>query len=227
MQLASGKLYPVQMKSFTIILFILSSQVLFSQNNRVSFSTVSPLSAYSNVWNDIKYSKCNTAANADYMSDPEKETVYILNLIRTNPALFANTVLKKYPSMSGNDYLATDTYYFISLVNTLRQLKPLGMLYPDKACFESAECHAASSGISGYAGHKRFNPACEKKKNYYGECCDYGHKEPLDIVLSLLIDEGIPSLGHRAAILNSYTKIGVSIQPHKKYGYNAVFDFTY
>ncbi len=215
------------MKLISTILLICSSLVLYSQNSNISFKTVSPLSVYSDIWNDIKYSKCNTAAHADYMSDDEKNTIYILNLIRTNPALFANTVLKKYPSMSGNDYLATDAYYFLSLVNTLKQLEPLGLLYPDKTCFESAQCYAASSGMAGYAGHKRINRDCEKKKLYNGECCDYGHKDPLEIILSLLIDEGVPSLGHRNIFLNSYRKIGLSIQPHKKYGYNAVFDFAY
>ena len=215
------------MKLISFILLILSSQVLFSQNSKIHFSIVSPLSAYSNVWNDIKYNKCNTAAHADYMSDNEKNTIYILNLVRTNPALFANTVLKKYPAMSGNDHLLTNAYYYLSLVNTLKQLEPLGLLYPDKTLFESAQCHAASSGIAGYAGHKRINRECEKKKTYNGECCDYGHNDPLEIILSLLIDEGVPSLGHRNIFLNSYAKVGISIQPHKKYGSNAVFDFSY
>lgn len=200
---------------------------LFSQTSHISTGSVSPLASYSHVWNDIKYSRCNTATNAAYMSYTEKNVIYILNLIRTDPALFVKTVLLKYPSASGNDYLAEDAFYFKSLVNTLEKLEPLNILYPDKNAFESAKCHAVSSGISGYVGHKRAGRDCEKKKNYSGECCDYGHKDPLDIVLSLLIDEGIPSLGHRNVMLSGFTKVGVSVQPHKKYGTNAVFDFLY
>ena len=79
----------------------------------------------------------------------------------------------------------------------------------------------------GYAGHKRVNADCEKQKSYNGECCDYGNDDPLEIILSLLIDEGIPSLGHRKVFLSAYTKIGVSIQPHKRYGTGVVFDFAY
>jgi uncharacterized protein YkwD len=227
MQLAPGKRFPGLMKLISTIFLICTSLVLLAQNSYTRYTSVSPLSSYSTAWNDIKYSKCNTAAGEAYMSNAEKETVYILNLVRSNPALFAKTVLKKYPSVSGNLYLATDSFYFISLVNRLMQMKPLDILYPDKACFESAACHATSSGIAGYAGHKRINRECEKKKNYNGECCDYGHKDPLEIILSLLIDEGVPSLGHRNIFLSAYNKIGVSIQPHKKYGYNAVFDFAY
>lgn len=212
--------------SFSAVLLFLSLS-LFAQTGSISSSTVSPLASFSNAWNDIKYAACNTAANANYMSRDEKEIIYILNLIRTNPQLFSQTVLKKYPAVSGKTHLLKDAYYFQSLVNTLDKMKPLNMFTPDKGCFESAQCHASSSGAAGYAGHKRISGDCETKKTYNGECCDYGNSDPLEIVLSLLIDEGVPSLGHRSIFLASYAKVGVSVQPHKKYGSNAVFDFLY
>ena len=215
------------MKFFLSACLLFFTAPLFSQTQNVSRVSVSPLASYHKLWNDAKYSKCNTAANVTYMSHAEKEVIYILNLIRAYPALFTKTVLLKYPSVSGNGYLAEDSFYFISLINSLNKLKPLDILYPDKDCFESAQCHASSSGITGYTGHKRVNADCEKKKNYNGECCDYGNDDPLEIILSLLIDEGVPSLGHRKVFLSAYTKVGVSIQPHKKYGTNAVFDFAY
>jgi len=48
---------------------------------------------------------------------------------------------------------------------------------------------------------------------------------PLEIVLELMIDEDVPSLGHRLVMFTNYTKIGISIQPHKKYEWNTVLDF--
>ncbi len=215
------------MKSLLILFLLQSSLLLFSQNSIKPVIVVSPLALYSSQWNDDKYSKCNTAANAPYLRKSEKDVIYILNLIRSYPALFAKTVLKKYPAISGNDYLVDDTYYFKSLVDTLLTLAPMQMLYPDKACFISAKSHAYQSGITGYVGHERKAPDSKLKKHYYGECCDYGHKDALEIVLSLLIDEGIPSLGHRDICLSNYSKVGVSIQPHKKYGTNTVLDFYY
>lgn len=190
-------------------------------------SAISPLALYGNEWNDIKYSKCNTAVNADYLSKSEKDVIYILNLIRRYPTLFAKTVLKKYPALSGNGYLADDEYYFKSLVDTLHALAPKQMLYPDNDCFISAKSHAYQSGITGYVGHERKSRDSKLKKHYFGECCEYGHDDPLDIVLALLIDEGIPSLGHRIVCLSDYAKLGVSLQPHKRYGTNAVLDFYY
>ena len=210
------------MKYFLTAAFLFLTVALFSQT-----LTVSPLASYSKIWNDKKYIICNTAANTAYLTHDEKEAIYILNLLRANPVLFTKTVLLKYPSVSGKGYLAEDSFYFISLVNTLKTMEPLGILYPDDKCFESAKYHAIASGITGYVGHERKTKDDKAKKYYNGECCDYGHSDPLDIVLSLLIDEGIPSLGHRDVFLSNYTKIGVSMQPHKKYGINAVFDFYY
>ena len=215
------------MKSLFTLFILHSSLLLFSQNSNRAAGAVSPLALYSIEWNDIKYSKCNTAFNEPYLRKSEKDVIYILNLIRSYPALFAKTVLKKYPALSGNGYLADDTYYFKSLVDTLLTMKPVQLLYPDKACFTSAKSHAYHSGITGYVGHERKTPDSKLKKHYYGECCDYGHNDALEIVLSLLIDEGIPSLGHRDICLSNYSKVGVSIQPHKKYGTNTVLDFYY
>jgi uncharacterized protein YkwD len=45
-------------------------------------------------------------------------------------------------------------------------------------------------------------------------------------VLDLLVDWGVPSLGHRHALLDGYyKKIGVSILPHKTSAHIAVLDF--
>ena len=131
------------MKYFLTAAFLFLTVALFSQT-----LTVSPLASYSKIWNDKKYIICNTAANTAYLTHDEKEAIYILNLLRANPVLFTKTVLLKYPSVSGNGYLAEDSFYFISLVNTLKTMEPLGILYPDDKCFESAKYHAIASGIT-------------------------------------------------------------------------------
>jgi hypothetical protein len=196
---------------FSFILFILSEKKI------PTVGSISPLAGYSSEWNEAKYLKCNTASRVNYMTDAEKEVVYILNLARMNPSLFANTVLKKYPS--------SHTKYYTSLMDTLLLLKPVNLLIPDSKCFESARCHATNSGAQGYVGHNRGTDECKNKKYFSGECCDYGHNKPLDIVMSLLIDEGVSSLGHREICLDSYKKLGVSIQFHNLYRYTAVLDF--
>jgi len=160
------------------------------------------------------------------MTADEKELIYLLNLLHADPVLFANTVVQKYPDQTSRGYLKNVAEYK-SLLDTLKKLKPVALAYPDSLCFASAQCHAISSGKTGYVGHERKTKECKTEKRFFGECCDYGHKKPLDILLALLIDQYVPSLGHRYMCLDPYGKIGVSIQPHKGYGYNAVLDFYY
>ena len=200
---------------------------MFSQTSDKAVTAISPLAKYSSEYDNARYSKCNTAANAAYMSKSEKEVIYILNLIRSFPALFAKTVLKKYPAVSGYDYLNGDVYYFKSLPDTLLTLSPKQMLYPDNNCFISAKSHAYQSGLTGYVGRERKTRDAKMKKHYLSGCCDYGHKDPFGIVLSLLIDEGISKLSHRLICLGDYIKVAASVQPQKKYGTTAVMDFYY
>jgi hypothetical protein len=148
----------------------------------------------------------------------------MLNLLHTDPKLFANTVVAKYPEYMNKSYLKNVSEYQ-SLLDTLRKVRTLPLLYPDCLCFESAKCLAVHAGKTAYVGHERKTEECKTKKHYQGECCQYGHKDPLSIVMALLIDQGAPSSGHRFLCLSDYGHIGVSIQPHTDYGHNTVIDF--
>jgi len=194
--------------------------LLMSIGAKAQTNDVSPLANYSPEWNnpDSNFTQCNTAATADYMSPNEKDVIYILNLVRSSPALFVNTVLKKRKDLQGT--------YCTSLINKLLQMQPLNLLEPDEKCYNSAECHG-ESGAHGYVGHIRQTAGCKQKEYFDGECCDYGHNVALEIVLSLLIDDGIPNLIHRNIFLGEYNSVGVSVQSHSKYRYSAVLDFHY
>jgi len=130
-----------------------------------------------------------------------------------NPKLFADTYLGHLRNSSNQ--------YESSLYSELQKIDPLPVLKPNRKLYESAKCHAIESGESGYLGHTR--KKCTKY--FMGECCQYGISNPLNIIISLLIDEGIPTLGHRKICLSPYTELGVSIQPHKSYCINTVMDF--
>lgn len=187
---------------------------------------ISPLAAYSTDWNEAKYLQCNTAVNARYLTEEEKKTIYILNMARMNPVLFANTVVKQYPD-KGVATVKRSSSYYKSLLQTMLTLKPMKLLYPDSLCYRSALCHALTTGKNGTVTHDRTTNECRKQQYFSGECCHYGYKSAIDILLSLLIDEGVASLGHREICLGVYNKVGVSIQPHASYNYTAVLDFKY
>ena len=159
------------------------------------------------------------------MSSEEKLVLYVLNLARINPSLFMETVIKSYPGYSGNNNL-TKSRFFKSLIADMGKLKPLPLLVPDEKCFKSADCHAQSAGRLSYVGHVRQTNDCKKTESYRAECCSYGFSKAVDIIVTLLIDEEVPSLAHRNIMFTPYKRAAVSIQPHKKYQTNTVIDFA-
>jgi hypothetical protein len=164
-------------------------------------------------WADPKYKAANTAKDIDYLTAEEKNVFYFVNLARIDPKKFAEVYIKRL--LPGNNYEK-------SLYQTLNSMKPVPLWTPDPKMFELAKCWAIEAGKSGVIGHDR--KKC-KESNYLAECCSYGEATGLEIVLQLLIDSDVPSLGHRKALLSpAYKIMGVSIQPHKKWTYNAVLD---
>jgi len=207
------------MRVFFFLLFIVPLQV-FAQAKATS-----PLAQYSTEWNAAKYKACNTAARARYMTDEEKTVIYVLNLARTYPKLFCETVVNPYCASS--DINVNSEHYYKSLVRQMNSMEPLGILQPNQDCFASASCHAETAGRSGYVGHDRQSEKCRKVKRYNGECCSYGTSDPVGIVVTLLVDEDVESLGHREILLGKYTKIGVAKRAHAEYRTNTVMDLLF
>ncbi|MFP4042094.1 MAG: hypothetical protein ACLFT6_04955 [Bacteroidales bacterium] len=113
-------------------------------------------------------------------------------------------------------------HYHQSLFKKLNEMKNKSILYPNQKLFDLAECWAKEAGQRKLKGHDRVN--CSY--GYDAECCDYGNKHGLDIVLSLLIDRYVPDLGHRKVLLGNFSEMGVAIRPHRSsFEYNAVLDF--
>ena len=149
---------------FTFAAFSLSAQQAIVS----TIISTSPLAEFSAEWNKPEYEQCNTAADEKFMNTKEKEVIYIINLIRSNPRLFANTVLTKYPVLIGKEDMLNDKYYYQSLLNTLRKMEQQTLLYADEKCFTSAACHAQKSGVLGYTGHARSSNDCKAKKTLPG-----------------------------------------------------------
>jgi hypothetical protein len=196
------------------------------QANSSIDSSVNPLASFSPLWNAKTYNACNTAENVSYMTANEKQVIWILNMVRLNPKLFLTTVLLN-PKNKKFQKKESRNRYFKSLIEDLKIQQPNNdFLTPDSLMYASAYCHAYQSGQVGYIGHDRSFSGCQS--SFYGECCEYGNEEPIYMLLNLLIDEGISSLGHRKVCLKQeFQSVGVSMQPHKGYGINTVLDFNY
>jgi len=172
-------------------------------------------------WTEEELAMANTAKDANFLTQEEKDVFLYLNLARLYPKKFAEFEVKNYtPPAKYGDYLKNSPYVK-SLIQELKKQKPLSVIYPDEEMYEEALCLVREQAKSGKMGHDR--KKCPK--TYRGECCSYGMEAGRDIVMQLLIDHNVKSLGHRNICLGDYSRMGTATGSHPKTGTFAVLDF--
>lgn len=222
-------------------LFILLTWLIPGLNAPISHKTQNNSS-----WSREELRMANTAENAKYLSTQEKELVMYMNLVRIDGEKFFNTYFQEF--MEANNKLMaqysnyrqlridkTDRYYK-SLEKDLKSIKNLPVLYPDEALSRVAEQHARDMNYYNYSDHQSKDGRSVSDrisiiypKRSFGENLAFGFPTGLGNICMLLLDKGVPDLGHRKLIINSHLKlnyVGVSIQPHKDYKYCSVTDFV-
>lgn len=178
-----------------------------------------------------KYFLAHTAADAGYLDKEEKLVIFIHNLVRMDPKLFNATFIQTYFDENESFHSHENGK---SLRATLKDMKRSQLLYPNEKLYEAAKYHAKDMGAEGTTGHHSSDGTqCGDRlikfgsKGTWAENCDYGYEDPLKIVMRLLLDIGVSSLGHRKTILNNrYSVVGVSTQAHKRWDYNTVLDYN-
>jgi hypothetical protein len=194
---------------------------------------------------DWGQSGLNTAINADYLSHLEKEVILEVNKFRSNPARYAEDYLVPYRQfyngrnleMPGQITIVTNEGVkpLDECIAQFKNAKPLPILTPEKGLCHSARDHAVDQGKTGKTGHEGSDGSTMTDRlNRYGkwstsiaENIDYGNSTAREIVISLLIDDGVSSRGHRKNLLNgTFHKIGVATGSHPEYGYLCVMDFA-
>ena len=193
---------------------------------RICFISLSLLffsrTLYSQQWSTDEWDSANTALSVEGISQIEKDVILYVNLARMYPKKFVEVELKQYMGSVRHGQNLKNSKYRTSLIVHLNAMKPTTALYFDSLMYADAKCLALEQSSSGKTGHKR--KKC--KSHRMAECCSYGMNNGREIALQLLIDEDVPSLGHRWICLDrAYSKIGVSYFLHKKYEYGAVLDY--
>lgn len=200
----------------------------------------------SGAWTKEELKMANTAGNAPYLTGEEKDIVIYMNLVRMDGERFFNTFLqdfideynekmKQYSNYEKLKISRNDSYY-LSLKRDLKNIRLLPVFWPDEALSWVARQHAKDLNKNNFAGHTSSNGKTAKEriatmypKKSSGENIAFGFSSGLGNVCLLLIDKGVPDLGHRKMILNTAAQlntVGVSIQPHKTYRHCAVIDFV-
>jgi uncharacterized protein YkwD len=192
-------------------------------------------------WN---LSALHTAKNAAYLTDLEKRVVLELNKVRSDPPRYAKALFsqRKYyegrrlgypgetPILTQEGVKAFDEGYQVLL-----KAASVSLLTPKVGLTRAARDHTLDQGKTGQTGHKgRDHSDVSARANRYGkwggkvgENIQYGHAVPSRIVSSLLIDDGVPSRGHRKIILEPlFRYIGVAFGPHPKFRNMCVLVFA-
>jgi uncharacterized protein YkwD len=187
----------------------------------------------------------NTAANVNYLSPLEKEIIFEINKLRSNPAKYAND----YIAPLAKNYQRNMLYYpgdkplqtregaraLNECVRELKKQQPLPLVYPGKGLSRAAEDHVKDQSQTGRIGHNGSDRSNTKIRiERYGqwkvriaENIAYGGITAQQIVIYLLIDDGVPDRGHRKTFLHpDFKQIGVATGNHPEYGTMSVMDFA-
>jgi hypothetical protein len=150
-------------------------------------------------------------------SVPEQDTYYWVNLLRKDPAAFSDSYitpfLEQFPSLKGANAQ--------SLTRELKSLAPLRFISPAGIVQKEAERHAQDLAFR----QKRLSHESSDGRSFSQRMADAGIKicagenvfegedDALKALILLLIDKGVPNLGHRKALLNaSFNIMGVSFK---------------
>ncbi|CAD8081650.1 unnamed protein product [Paramecium primaurelia] len=121
-------------------------------------------------------------------------------------------------------------------IDFLKKQKPVGPLTYDKGLEEAARDHAEDLGTNGMTGHEGSDHSTTKqrierhgswKPGTIGENISFGKSTAEDIVIQLIVDDGVPSRGHRSNFFEpAYKQVGIFGAPHKAFKFVFVFDFA-
>ncbi len=185
-----------------------------------------------------------SASPADYLSSMEREVVAELNLARTQPQAYSEFVAELLPyyrhgrlERPGSVALRTQEGRAAAeeAVRFLRQAKPLAPLRSSRGMSLAAQEHVRDLERTGGRGHRgsdgskpwdRLNRYGEWQSRV-GENVDFGSETAREVVISLLIDDGVSSRGHRKNIFQEYFRVvGVGCGKHPKYRTACVMDLA-
>ena len=166
-----------------------------------------------------------------------------MNLLRENPPKYANYLedrLRYYRGkmlhLPGQLPLKTKegTTAVREVIKALRSLPARPALKKVEGLDKAARDHVRDIGPKGLVQHKGRDgsqPADRvaryARESVVGEVISFGPRQARDVVIDLVVDDGIPDRGHRTILLDPvFREAGAACGPHATYGTMCVIDLA-
>jgi uncharacterized protein YkwD len=166
------------------------------------------------------------------------------NLLRRDPAGYATHLARLLPRFDGKllqrpgrSYLRTDEGpgAVREAIAALKSRRPVPQLRWSKGLSAAAADHVRDQGPIGGLEHRgtdKSDPA--RRASRYGrwiqgmaENIAYGENPAREVVIQLLVDDGVPDRGHRNNLLDGdWGAEGIACGPHRRYQQMCVMDFA-
>ena len=178
------------------------------------------------------------------MASIQNQILAELNSCRKNPKAYSSKLQSTLKYYEGKILRKPDspeieteegTRNIIACIEYLKGLKPLPVFTYNNSLEKAATDHVNDIGATGSIGHEGSDGSLtdqriEKYADWEGaiaENIDFGNKSAEDIVVSLLIDDGVSNRGHRLNILNpDHLTVGVGFGNHPEMEYACVIVFA-
>lgn len=174
----------------------------------------------------------------------EQAVLREMNAARHNPRGLIPLLQRRLTRFEGKEYRPPGAHYVIVTVEGtaavndaiafLKRQRPLPPLSWAEALAASAAELVRAQEQSGKTGHGQGKLAMEERIGRHlnwagsiGENISYGPDNGREVVLQLIIDDGVPGRGHRANIFSrNFRQAGVACGSHPIFETVCVIDFT-